>query len=43
MATEEAFAIEIPDEALNDKISEAGKTLTIQKLAAIIDAKKKSK
>lgn len=43
MATEEAFAVEIPDEALGEKFRDAAKTLTIQKLAAIVAEKKKSK
>jgi len=36
MAVEEAFKIEIPDSAIGENVNEAGKTLTVVKLAEIV-------
>ena len=42
MAVEEAFKVEIPDSAIDDSAA-GGKTLTVQKLAQIVSAQRKSK
>ena len=36
MAVEEAFKVEIPDSAIGENVNEAGKTLTVVKLAEIV-------
>jgi len=36
MAVEEAFQVEIPDSAIGEKVGEAGKELTVEKLADIV-------
>ena len=43
MAVEEAFKIEIPDRAIGENVSEASKTLTVQKLAEILSRQQKTK
>ena len=42
MAVEETFKVEIPDSAIDDNAA-GGKTLTVQKLAQIISAQRKTK
>jgi acyl carrier protein len=43
MAVEDAFKIEIPDRALDEKPDDIRKTLTVQKLAEIVSGQPKTK
>jgi len=40
MAVEEAFKVEIPDSAIGENFNEAGKTLTVVKLAEIVSTRR---
>jgi acyl carrier protein len=43
MAVEEAFKVEIPDSAIGETTGEVSKTLTVEKLAEIVSAQRKTR